>query len=181
MDHVMIDLETLDTSPAGVIMSLGAVRFDLDSDNIDDAGFYASISIDSNLQSGRTISEDTLIWWLQQTPAAQSVFTEPKQTLEMALTSFADWFGNAKYVWSNGADFDIPMVAHALRSLGYETPWAFFNARCVRTYKNLPGMRNIAVPNTAKHNALADAIAQVHLVQAIQKKLGSAHPMVKQA
>ena len=181
LQHVMIDLETLNTTTDGVIMSLGAVRFDLDSDQLDDEGFYASISIDSNMAHGRTISESTLLWWLDQSPAAQTVFTEPKQTLESALTSFVDWFGSAKFVWSNGADFDIPMVAHALRGLGLDTPWDFYNARCVRTYKNLPGMRNLTMPNTLKHNALSDCIAQVKLVQAIQKRLSGAHPMVKGA
>ena len=179
MRHVMIDLETLNTATDGVILSLGAVRFDLDSDSMDDEGFYASISIESNLEAGRTINEATLLWWFQQSPAAQTVFTEQKQSLETAMVSFLDWFGSGEFVWSNGADFDIPMVAHALRSFGHETPWKFWNARCVRTYKNLPGMRNLKVPNITKHNALSDAIAQARLVQAIQKKLSSTHPMIK--
>ena len=43
MKHIMIDLETLGTVADAAIMSIGAVRFDLDSDKIDDTGFYASI------------------------------------------------------------------------------------------------------------------------------------------
>jgi DNA polymerase III epsilon subunit-like protein len=178
-DHVMLDKETLNVTPDGVILSIGAVRFDLDSDEIDDAGFYASISIDSNMAAGRTISESTLIWWLGQSPEAQAVFHEAKMSLEPALVDFVQWFGDAKYIWSNGADFDIPMMAHALRSFGMDTPWDFWNARCVRTMKNLPGCKDIKVANPVKHNALQDAIAQAKLVQAIQKKLKGNHPMVK--
>lgn len=176
----MLDKETLDTLASGVIMSMGAVKFDLDSDKIDDGGFYTSVSIDSNLAAGRTVSESTLMWWMKQEPAAQAVFHEPKQDLESALVDFCNWFGDAKYIWSNGADFDIAMMAHALRHFGMEPPWDFWNARCVRTYKNLPGMKNIKVENALKHNALADALSQAKHMQAIQKKLSVGHPMVKQ-
>lgn len=180
-EHVMIDFETLGTTADSVIMSIGAVRFDLDSDHIDDAAFYTSISIESNLERNRRISESTLIWWMGQDAAAKTVFTEPKQPLEQALASFDDWFteGKSTYIWSNGADFDIAMLAHAYTQFGWEPPWQFWNARCVRTYKNLPGAKGIAIPNTAKHNALHDAIAQTKLVQAIQRKLATAHPMIK--
>lgn len=188
MQHLMIDLETLGTRADAVILSIGAVKFDLDSDKIDDAAFYASISVDSNLASQRKISEDTLIWWLQQSPEAQAVFHEPKQSLEGALSDLIDWIGpdwssktRPHYVWSNGADFDIPMLAHAMQGFGWDVPWLFWNNRCVRTYKTLPGMKGIKTePATVAHNALADAIAQVKLVQAIQKKLATIpHPMVK--
>lgn len=179
MQHVMIDLETLDTTAGAVIMSIGGVKFDLDSDEMDDKAYYASVSIESNLAAHRTISESTLLWWLKQSPEAQAVFHEPKQSLNAALDGFSAWFGKSTFVWSKGADFDISMLAHAYRGQGWETPWDFFNARCVRTYSKLPCAKNIVVPNALKHNALQDAIAQVKLVQAIQKKLNSQHPMVK--
>jgi len=182
LKHVMLDKETLDTTPSAVILSIGAVRFDPDTDEIDDEGFYASISIDSNLEAGRTISESTLMWWMRdEQAAARSVYFEPKQTLSDALLGFVDWFGAAEFIWSNGASFDIPMMSHALKGAGMEQPWEFYNERCVRTYKNLPGMKNIKVENTAKHNALFDAIAQAKLVQAIQKRLKAGHPMIKVA
>lgn len=183
MDHVSLDFETLDTTANGVIMSIGAVRFDLDGSAIDDEAFYASVSIDSNIAVGRTISESTLKWWMQQPPEAQAVFFEPKQSLELALDEFSDWFGDSKFVWSKGADFDIAMMALAYRQFDRETPWEFYNARCMRTYTKLPGMKNVKVDNPVKHNALQDAIAQAKTLQAIQKKLNAAlsasHPMVK--
>ena len=177
--HVMLDLETLGTTADAVILSVGAVRFDPDSDAIDDRGFYASVSIDSNLEAGRRISEDTLLWWMRQSEDAQKVFFESKMVLEDALVDFCNWFGDAEFIWSNGADFDIPMVANALHSFCMQPPWKFYNSRCVRTYKNLPGCRDIKVVNEAKHNALSDALAQAKLVQAIQRRLKANHPMVK--
>lgn len=180
-DSVMVDLETLDTAAGATIISIGAVKFDLNSDLIEDGGFYASVSVESNLAAGRTISESTLCWWLQQSAEAQAVFHEPKQSVQGALDSFTEWFGNSTFIWSNGADFDVAILTHAYRQQGWDVPWQFWNVRCVRTYKNLPGMKGLPVAvNPLKHNALADAYAQARLVQAIQRKLMAAgHPMVK--
>lgn len=167
MKHVMIDLETLGTTADAAILSIGAVKFDLESDKIDDSGFYASVSVQSNFDAGRTIDESTLIWWLGQPKGAQAVFTEPKQTLETALASLSDWLGhNKRYVWSNGASFDIPMLEHAFKKFGWEAPWEFYNSRCVRTYRSLPAAARVPKPAN-DHNALRDAINQARNVQAI--------------
>lgn len=154
-------------------MSIGAVKFDLDSDKIDDLGFYASVSVESNLDLKRRISEDTLIWWMGQDIAAKAVFVEPKQTLRTALEEMADWMGDESYtVWSNGADFDLPMLAHAYTQCGLDVPWQYHKSRCFRTYKNLPGAKLIRSPVTGvKHNALSDAHQQAVTLQAIHKAL----------
>lgn len=173
MKHIMIDAETLGTVADAAILSIGAVKFDLDSNAVDDNGFYASISIDSNSEHKRRIQEDTLTWWLKQPADAQSVFHESKQTLGTALSELADWMDDPDcHVWSNGADFDLPMIAHAFTSLGMPVPWKFYNSHCFRTYKNLPGAKNIRLPFTGtKHNALFDAVHQAKTVQAIHAKL----------
>lgn len=176
----MLDLETLGTAADACIMSVGAVRFDLDSDQIDDNGFYASVSIDSNLELKRRVQEDTLIWWMNQGDAAKGVFNEAKQTLRSALADLADTAFGADdlFVWSNGADFDLPMLAHAYTQLGMPVPWKFWNSRCFRTYKNLPGAKLVKVPFAGtKHNALFDAVHQAQTAQAIHKTLFSnKHP-----
>lgn len=175
MKHVMVDLETLGTSADAVIMSIGAVRFDLETGDIDDLGFYASVSVDSNLELKRRVSEDTLLWWLKQSPAAQKVFHEPKIELPEALADFSDWLGtDDNYMWSNGADFDLPMIAHAYTQARIEVPWKFWNSRCMRTYKNLPGAKNIKFDaEGVKHNALSDAVNQARQVQLIHAALFS--------
>lgn len=158
-------------------MSIGAVRFDPENNKMGDDGFYASISIDSNLVAGRQVSEDTLLWWLKQSSQAQAVFHEPKHALDASLESFNEWFGTGRdakdiMIWSNGADFDLPMLAHAYHLFGWEPPWQFFNSRCVRTFKNLPGAKAITIEKVGvAHNALSDAINQARLVQAIHANL----------
>lgn len=173
MNHLMIDLETLGTSADAVILSVGAVKFDLESDKIDGEGFYGSISVGSNMDAGRRISEDTLLWWLKQPAAAQAVFHEDKLSLEQALIDLSDWLGSNKWVvWSKGPGFDIAMLEHAYKQFGMSPPWEFWNARCVRTYMGLPGAKGIQAPNEGvKHNALSDAYGQAKTVQMIHKKI----------
>lgn len=173
MKHVMLDCETLGTTATAVILSIGAVKFDLATGTINDDGFYASISIESNLDYGRRVQEDTLLWWLKQEAAAQAVFHEDKVALPSALEDLSDWLGDDEsIVWSNGADFDLPMLAHAFTQLQMEVPWKFFNSRCYRTYKNLPGAKDIRVPPLGvKHNALSDAYQQAQTLCLIHKTL----------
>lgn len=183
MKHIMFDLETLATTSDAVIMSIGAVKFDLDSTRIDDNGFYASVSVESNLDLKRRISESTLTWWMSQDIAAKAVFVEAKQTLRAALEELTNWMSDdVDYtVWSNGADFDLPMLAHAYTQCGLDIPWAYPKGRCFRTYKNLPGAKAIRIPPAGtKHNALSDAHQQAATLQAIHKALfiDRAHAMV---
>jgi len=172
-EHVMIDLETLDTAVTGVILSIGAVRFN--ADKIDDAGFYQVVTVQSNLDEYRTISPSTLAWWMQQDKAAQAVFSDKNvRTLSAALDALRDWF-NATHVkpdvvkvWSNGADFDIPMLQHAYGQ--QKAPWSFFNSRCFRTMKSNPRFKDVPKPvNKGAHNALFDAVAQAEHLQALWK------------
>src|SRR5680860_1209460 len=115
MKHVMIDLETLATTADAVILSIGAVRFDLETGDVGQDYFYRSISIESNLGTGRRISESTLKWWMKQSAEAQQVFhDEEKHCLLAALLDLRRWFnGTESIVWSNGADFDLPILTHA--------------------------------------------------------------------
>ena len=163
MKQVMIDLETLATTADAVILSVGAVKFDLSSNEMCDKGFYASVSVESNLEFKRRVSEDTLGWWLKQSPSAKRVFYEPKQTLHTALMELSDWVDDKNCeVWSNGADFDLPILAHAYTQLQLDIPWKFWNSRCFRTFKNLPGAKVVAA-DVGASNGVIHAIDTVML------------------
>jgi len=167
----MFDCETLATTADAVILSVGAVKFDLESGQLDDAGFYAAISIEDSLAHGRRISESTLCWWLGQSKEAQAVFREPKQGLEEVLCNLVEWLGHdRRRPWSNGADFDLPMLSHAFTQFRMDVPWQFWNARCVRTYRSLPAASS--VPGFKNdHNALRDAVNQAVYVQAVYARM----------
>ena len=173
MKHAMADAETLGTKADAVMLSLGVVLFDLDSDEIGETGFYAVFSIDDQLQLGRKIDESTLKWWFEQSKEAQAVFSQPGEPMVDVLLKLNKWLGhNKRLIWSNGASFDIPMLEHMYASVGLNAPWEFWNSRCVRTYRSLPGAERVArIEPTIKHHALHDAIAQAKTVQAIQRVL----------
>ena len=178
MSHdIMIDLETLATTADAVILSIGAVRFDLDAGLVFDepeAVFYRAISIDS--QHARTISGDTLAWWMMQSEQARTVFVEPNCSIFNALMDLREWIdpqpGTEPYVWSNGADFDLPMLVHAYQQESIKLPWPPYAGRCYRTCKNLPGARAAKVERQGlHHNALDDAIFQARHLCAIHQAL----------
>lgn len=172
MNDIMIDLETLGTKADAAILSIGAVRFN--ETEMDDAGFYRVITIESNQAEHRTINGDTLRWWIGQTDKARAVFDDPNRVdLGTALDDLRAWIGpkwGDVRVYGNGSDFDIAMLAHAYGNQG--TPWKFYNVRCYRTIKELPRAKAVLKPfNAGAHNALFDAITQAQHLQAIWKAI----------
>jgi DNA polymerase III epsilon subunit-like protein len=157
--NIMIDLETLATSTDAVILSIGAVKFN-DDGVFDDKCLYAVCSTDSQLE--RHISQSTLVWWMEQGDAAKRVFSDPnKMTLEEALHEVKAYIDRDDYLlWSNGADFDIPILNHALKHAGLEPMVKHWNHRCFRTMKEEYKMVQKPPFDGTQHNALMDAIHQ---------------------
>lgn len=172
MKDLMIDLETLDTAATCVIVSIGAVPFDLDRGVILDGDFYCVLDVEK--QPGRTTSESTMQWWSEQSAEARAVFTDPNQIiLAEGLERLKGFVGRHQpRVWSNGANFDQPILTNAFAQHGMRDPWPFWGSRCVRTYSGLPGADRVPkVRPTTAHNALADARAQAQWVINIHKAL----------
>lgn len=165
MQHIMLDLETLDTATSAAILSIGAVKFNPNNESPLGEKFYLALDVQSNIDAGRTISGDTLNWWMGQDNEARAVFKGPQRVaLPEALEALASFFDHPDYqVWGNGSDFDNAITIHAFQQQGWKAPWKFWNNRCYRTLKSLPGVPKMA-PFEGKHNALIDACAQaLHL------------------
>lgn len=179
MNHIMLDLETLDTSPSAVVLSIGAVVFDPYTNVLGDH-FYVEMTEDigSQQERGRTISGDTVRWWMQQDMLAKRVFAVPPpdgveriSTLE-ALTRFGAFVaangGRDVELWGNGADFDNVILGSLYDAFGLRKPWSYSRNRCYRTMKNLGiGPRKPQVRVGVYHNALGDAVTQAAHLQEI--------------
>lgn len=167
-DNIMIDMETLGTHADSMIVSIGAVKFTLDG-YIDDRAFYCAIDLDS--QKDRDFSHDTLAWWMRQSDGARAVFQDTiKLTLMNALEELAEFIDNENYkLWSNGADFDIPILNHALKQHGMKPLVKFWNHSCFRTVKNMFPQVPKPAYDGVQHNALIDARQQALWLQAIEK------------
>lgn len=174
MDHIMLDLETLDTRSSAVVTSIGAVAFDPNSNTLGDK-FYVELvdDIDYQQSRGRTISGSTVQWWMNQGAAAQQLFAEQPQpgiervTTQEALHRFGLFVGangdRDVQLWGNGADFDNIILGSLYADLSIRKPWSYSRNRCYRTMKNL-GFGSKAKREGTHHNALDDAITQaVHL------------------
>jgi hypothetical protein len=173
MDNIMLDLETLDVRPTGVIVSLGAVWF---GDGRTGATFYGVFDLEDQVRYGRTMNPSTLRWWLKQTPEARAVFNAPPTRSSQVLADFVDFLGEGtRYckVWGNGADFDNVMLGSLYETYGVPRPWNYGNNRCFRTLKNIGIAQGVIQPDRTgtHHNALDDAIYQAEWANAIFDKL----------
>lgn len=171
MKNTMLDIETFGTSPGSVIRSIGAVAFELTGE-IGET-FYVNVDKQSCLSAGLVVDPNTEKWWGEQSPAAQKAFLVDPKPLKVALEQFASWLlaQNAPTIWSQGANFDPPVLEAAYRALGKETPWRFYNVRDTRTIYDVFGFDTRDLMRTrVHHNALDDTLHQVALVAAAVAK-----------
>jgi hypothetical protein len=170
MNDVMLDIETLDVSASSVILSIGAVRFDIDQIDSFGPAFSAHLSIADQIRlDKRTISEDTLFWWLGQSDEARNaLLSQTREDPSIVLRELAQFISPTDFVWGNGSDFDNAILADAYRSKNYPLPWRYRNNRCYRTMKAafpyVPKPAFVGIP----HNAVDDARNQALHLQHIR-------------
>ena len=173
--HVMLDIETLSTSPDAVVLSIGAVEFGLvDGVWSVGQGIELSLNIDDQIAKGRKVSGDTLRWWLGQSEDARMSVIEgpPKSQNYPTLMAVAN-FVNDGYVWGKGSDFDNVIVASLFGDYGIE-PWKFYMNRCYRTLEYLGKQNGVPVPRMegVAHSALDDARHQATHAATICNHMG---------
>ena len=171
---IMIDLETLATSPDAAILTIGAVKFDPFGDDVKNPKcekFYVRVDLDSCDRLGLVTSDDTIAWWANQSKEAQDeAFSEDNRIdIVDAFNQLYKFCWGAKRVWSHGAAFDIVICEHVFKKIGKAVPWSFWEARCTRTLFDI-GI-NPNRPPVLKHHALEDAWNQAVGVQNVFKTL----------
>lgn len=175
MKHVMIDLETLGHVKNSAFLSIAAVQFDPVTGNIGKQ-FLANVSLNSSLEYGLTVTEETISWWLKQKPeVAKLMFDEPRR-LPQVLIDFRNWFNDnfLIYPWGNGASFDLALLTNAYEKCFHLTdrniPWKYSSERCYRTFKNLGSSNQENIGNA--HDPVSDCIYQIKVLADINKQLG---------
>lgn len=173
--HVMVDIETLGNGPNGMIVAVGACRFD---PFVGEAGmistpegcFNAIVKPTGNVQIDGVMKFDTVRWWLKQEPAAQQrVFwpaAEPTDHIGMVVMAFLRWLetqGEFDCIWANPPSFDLRLLREAfdrildttpkLRLIGLEEarvfhPWPikYKQDRDYRTLRHIGEMMNLPQP-----------------------------------
>lgn len=159
--HLMVDIESEDTEPSAVILSIGAS----DIKNPENC-FY--LELDTHTQFGRTKSEKTVDWWNAQ--VAKGVY-KPNGRVEIsdALTQFSAYikaFGKRPIIWCKGTDFDVKILVDAYSMERVELPWKYNDVRDFRTLLKLHPQLQLPT-NPHPHHALEDALYQAHCLTTI--------------
>lgn len=162
--HAMLDIETLDTVPTGVVASIGCVKFvPSKPQDFVVSEFYERLNINRQIRTGRTISGETVSWWMEQEASVQratfvnGIEREPIDVITELSEFLADVEGG---IWGYGAGFDNVFIQSLARSLGVPAVWPYMHDRCFRTLVKLFDPDGEYKPKTANeqaHNALWDA------------------------
>jgi len=168
--HLMVDLETLATTPNAAILTIGAVTFDPNSTKIYNE-FYRRVELESLDPLDTYIDDGTLEWWSKQDKAAQDEAFDPegREPIQNVLGDFYKFCLGSERFWSHGAAFDIVILEYYFRKINKPFPWNFWDVRDTRTIFDL-GL-DPEMPQANKHNALEDAKRQAIGVQNMMRKL----------
>lgn len=176
----MLDLECFDSARTAIIVSIGAVYFDLETGTLGEE-FYVEITSDGQkdqLALGRTLSLDTFNWWMHQNDTARNVFMKNdklKLGFKEALLAFSEFAAKCENprVWGNGVDYDNVVLRDAYETAEIPCPFKYRYNRCYRTVKGLFGNKSKLIREGTHHNGLDDAITQaLHLMAMLKKPKG---------
>jgi len=173
-NNVMIDLETLGLRSTSVILSIGAVYFDIETGETGEE-FYCTIDIDSCVECGLTIDAKTLQWWLSKSDSAKDSLNG-KMSLNGALWGLHTFLlkGSIKnnLIWANSPKFDLGILVNAYKATDIIQSWDDKNERDVRTLASLaPEIKNECVFNGTEHNPIDDCKHQIKYCSQIWNKL----------
>jgi inhibitor of KinA sporulation pathway (predicted exonuclease) len=175
MQDVMLDLETMGIGAQAAIIAIGAVEFDIATQEIGER-FYAVVDLESSVKSGGIMDTSTVLWWMQQSEEARSAFARSGEHIATVLMRFSVWMESRSSrddirVWGNGAAFDNVILSSAYSRNQTMQPWQFWNDRCYRTIK--AQFPHIKMHRTGTHhNAVDDAESQAsHLIAMLNPTL----------
>lgn len=148
MYEMMIDLETLDTKPSAVVLSIGAVIWET---YVDDTGhlswrtidqFMRVLDIQKQVDRKRTVSQSALLWWQDRKSAAKAeAFNSVRSPVLRVLNDFHDFaFVNGKVpvapinaFWASPVAFDLPIWEDLAMTFNGVVPWKYNQRYDVRT------------------------------------------------
>lgn len=182
--HVMFDCETLSLRPRAVVLSIGAVAFDPEH-GVHPKPFYAVLNKTEQVALGREIDAATVAWWNQLDTEAADVLKQAEVGANL-LTVARMLFGWLREktetmgkwcAWSNGAEFDLPLITDLLADVSVRPPWHYRNARCMRTMKEeLPEAYERALARHEHgrgepvHHAALDALWQATVMRDVLRE-----------
>ena len=185
MQNVMVDIETLNTDPDAVVLSIGAVAFDQSPPLEKLPSFFERLILQPQLDRGCTVSADTIKWWMQQdrTAIEAAFFAGGEVPVFSAITHLVGFlsarcnFGvDQVFVWANSPSFDCTIIRNLAGTVMGSPPlWSFRNERDVRTLRAVADLESAPGPadlGYVAHHPIGDCLAQVEVVRRCYAKLG---------
>lgn len=184
---LMLDIESLDTGPRSVILQIALTPFDIDEEEVMDFPFNAFLPMQPQLDfiTPRTISADTLLWWMDQSDEARANLkacgVDDMHSLRVIMGSFVHEFNrmisipNSEYILvARGPQFDVVNVESLLRDLGMKAPWGYNKVVDLRTMMRNANISSKDVPQDPKmvaHDARWDNLYQIDSFFAAKKNM----------
>lgn len=178
MLEAMIDIETLDTGPRSVILSIGAVKFDRIGP-LKTPTFFRALELDQQMINfGRTVSQATLFWWHEQSDVAWHTSLHPNNRVMpySAMSELRAFLRGVECFWANPPAFDCTILDGLYRDIHLEIPWKHNQLRDMRTLREEAGMPRDWSPEGwlgVAHDPVDDCRFQIEVVREARRRIKS--------
>ena len=172
--HAMIDIETLGTEPASVVLSVGAVKFDPFTSIEPHNGKHWMLDVDAQTDAGRIVDESTLAWWGKQEQSIQDrAFSDEGRTdIDVFMKDLNGWLTGCEAIWCQGPQFDMVILENLFKQFDHHTNWAFWQIMDCRTIFNMMPVDPRKAIQQNLHSADEDAYYQAICVQGVFQHWG---------
>ena len=171
--HVMLDIETLATTPDAVVMSVGVVKFDPHTGTPYNKTLWRP-DIDEQTERDRHVSESTLEWWAKQPDHIQedAFSDEGRIPVIEFMKELNRYCVGMEKIWCQGPQFDMLILENLYIQWGHHFGWQFWQVMDCRTlFQLMPQDPRKAIQQDL-HSADADAYYQAIGVQQCYEHFG---------
>ena len=165
--HMMIDIETLSVANSAVIVEIGAVVFNMETE-LDTRTYRPDWKV--QIMKGRDISKDTVKWWNTQ----PFPIPDGRDEIQMIFVDMMDLAKeyDVKKFWFRGPQFDCVKLESLAEDFSCKVPWKYFDVCDCRTFDLFADPERKKEPTP--HIALQDARKQVRELLAVFERIGVA-------
>ncbi len=173
----MVDIETLDTGPSSIVLSLAAVQFDAATG---EPGRRLVLHPDLHEQilAERTMSADTLLFWTKQggTDAFRDAFRgDGRRGVGDCLAALYDFLIPAHGgVWARSPSFDLVILESMYLKWRSPLGWKYWQTRDVRTIMDAAGIHHNWRPANwagVAHSPVDDCLLQIAQVTEARREI----------
>ena len=164
----MIDIETLDTAPTAVVLSIGAVKFD--PYNMAAEPHTKTVwfpSLEEQFELGRTTSDSTLEWWSKQDKEIfdRALSEDHRQPLSDIFATINKYAAGIDKIWCQGPQFDMVIIENMYTQAKHHFNWQYWQIQDCRTVFNMMPVDPRKSVQQDLHDAGEDAYWQAVCLQ----------------